>query len=303
MLSAPLLILLALVLLLVGGLAFYLHQKIAAQDHKLQSMMGVVTTLAEDLHGIRRFLGSSSAPASVPLATGGGGGGGGGGGKGQETCVPLGDATWPSLIPVSDGEDDEDEDEDDYEDEDLEDEEEDLEDEDLEDEEEDVEDEEEDVEDEEEDLEDEEEDLDEVVVGAPEIKSIQIGDSIHPDSEYGFRVSEVTVDPVVLTAEEEDEDEEEATQVIAPSETVAPPDQSILSSFDLHDPSLFRSVNIDSTSHAAAATTAEANNDVEQDLKKLSVTKLRSLVEEKGLVPDASRWKKPELLKILGSSE
>jgi hypothetical protein len=36
------------------------------------------------------------------------------------------------------------------------------------------------------------------------------------------------------------------------------------------------------------------------DYKKLSLQKLKSVVVEKGLVPDASKLKKPELLKLLG---
>jgi hypothetical protein len=37
------------------------------------------------------------------------------------------------------------------------------------------------------------------------------------------------------------------------------------------------------------------------DFKKLALNKLRSIVSEKGLSADASKLKKPDLLKLLGS--
>jgi hypothetical protein len=297
MLSPSLLIVLAIILFVVAGLALYLLQKIGAQDHKLQSMMGVVTTLAEEVHGLRRFL-----SASPPLAAGGGAGAGKE--ETQNTCVPLGGcAAWPSLIPVSDDGEDEDE-VDDYEDNEEDEDDDDMEDDDMEDEDDEDED---DEDDEDEDMEDDDDMEDQDV--AAQIKSIHIGDSIHTavdtDGTYGFRVAEVTVDPVDLTVEdipeEEGEGEGEAeTTTVTDSGNATANDSHILSSFDLNDPSLFRSVSVDIPSLSAVAS---EGNEVDMDLKKLSVTKLRSLVEEKGLVQDASRWKKPELLKILGSSE
>jgi hypothetical protein len=51
--STPTFLVLAIVLLLLSGIYLYISYKIAEQDHKLNSMLGLVSTLAEELQFIR----------------------------------------------------------------------------------------------------------------------------------------------------------------------------------------------------------------------------------------------------------
>lgn len=51
--STPTILLIAIVLLLISGIYLYISYKITEQDHKLNSMLGLITTLAEELQFIR----------------------------------------------------------------------------------------------------------------------------------------------------------------------------------------------------------------------------------------------------------
>lgn len=68
-LSTPFLISLGITFLLVGILGVFLSQKIMDQNHKISSMMGLVTTMAEELNFLRsRFQMNYAQPPSVAEA-------------------------------------------------------------------------------------------------------------------------------------------------------------------------------------------------------------------------------------------
>jgi hypothetical protein len=93
-LSTSFLISLGITLLLVGLIGMYFSQKIMDQDHKLSSMAGVVTSMAEELHFLRSKIQQGIPPTLVN---------------------PIVSSSEIKLIPVSD-DDDEDESDDDSED-------------------------------------------------------------------------------------------------------------------------------------------------------------------------------------------
>jgi len=94
-LSTSFLISLGITLLLVGLIGMYFSQKIMDQDHKLSSMAGVVTSMAEELHFLRSKIQQGIPPTLVN---------------------PIVSSSEIKLIPVSD-DDNEDESDDDDEDE------------------------------------------------------------------------------------------------------------------------------------------------------------------------------------------
>ena len=84
--SIPFLICLSISILLIGCSSIYFYQRISQQDHKIESMVSLISSMAEELKGghpqVRPFV---QAPVSV--------------------CMPVQTAPTSTLIPVSDGED------------------------------------------------------------------------------------------------------------------------------------------------------------------------------------------------------
>jgi hypothetical protein len=104
--TMPFLISLGITLLLVGFLGMFLTQKMMEQNHKISSMIGLVTTMAEELNFVR---------SRMQLMN-----------YGPNSEATLGSTNYPTvvsanlvggmadpLIPVSDGDEDDDDDEDD----------------------------------------------------------------------------------------------------------------------------------------------------------------------------------------------
>jgi len=101
--STSFLISLGITLLLVGFLGIFLTQKIMEQNHKISSMMGLVTTMAEELNYMRariQMIGGVPGTMRVPNPNLS---------HGSESHQEI--ELNPSLIPVSDNEDEEDSDE------------------------------------------------------------------------------------------------------------------------------------------------------------------------------------------------
>jgi len=105
-LTVPFLVSLGITLLLVGILGIFFVQRLQEQNHKMASMLGLVSTMAEELNFIR---GRLQMMSYVPQSVGGG--------------VEVGEHTTSfnqtmqaseinNLIPVSDGDDDTDSDSD-----------------------------------------------------------------------------------------------------------------------------------------------------------------------------------------------
>jgi hypothetical protein len=98
--STTFLIYLAIIVLLIGGIFVYINYRISQQDHKISSMLGLISTMAQELDFFRNKL-SIQNPYHLH-------------GSGS---VPIYESITQSKIDVSDDEEDDD-DEDDEDDED-----------------------------------------------------------------------------------------------------------------------------------------------------------------------------------------
>jgi hypothetical protein len=227
--STTFLIHLAITVLIIGTVSIYFMQKINVQNHKINSMLELVSTMAEELKRTQSML---TIGSSVPLSFGASN-------YPVSSNMPFSEVIQlggeeKDLINVSD---DEGEDDDDEEDEDDEDDEEDEDEEDDEDDDEDDDDEDEDDEDEE-----------------KNIKTINIGETI------------LDMDLNEVEPEEKPEAEAELEELTK-------------TNFNLEDLEP-KSIDI-------------------LDYKKLSLNKLKSIIVEKGIVTDASKLKKNDILKLL----
>jgi hypothetical protein len=233
---------LAIIIIAIGGLFAYFNYRLSENNHKMQAMMGLVSTMADEMQYFRSKIHSNTIVNDnntdtthvVPNFLGGA--------NKEEELIEVSD----SEIEESSEEEDSDEDSDSDSDEDS-DEEEDLEAE---------------VEDEEEDEEEEEEETDKKII------TIDLGTT----NEMTFESEEI-----------------EHTNT----------NDLNLSNLEDLDVSL-KSIAIDMD----ISNTGDSNisiNKEKDDYKKMSLNKLRELVCEKGLVVDASKLKKNELLKMLGA--
>ena len=91
-LTVPFLISLGITLLLVGVVGFFFAQRLQEQNHKITSMFGLVTTMAEEMNFIRGRMQMMSYQGPIP----------------QQPAQNFGDLEEENLIPVSDGESDDD---------------------------------------------------------------------------------------------------------------------------------------------------------------------------------------------------
>ena len=227
--TIPFLISLGITLLLVSLLSVFTLQRFNDQNHKISSMVELVSTMAEELNFIRNRL---QITGFQPMQ----------GGKEQQQ-----QQNFHKKINVSD---DEEEDDDDEEEEDEE-----EEDEDEEDEEED--------EDEDEDEEEDEEDKKE-----ENIKVVKL------DEDYNINYEKLN----------ESEVNERENNHLDEKEIVTVSNDELLQSIDLN-----------------SELTYSNNKEFEiQEYKKLSLSKLKSIVMEKGLIADPEKLNKKKLLSLLG---
>jgi hypothetical protein len=246
LLSSSFLFSIAIIIILIGGIFAYVSYRMSEQDHKITSMLGLVSTMAEEL----QFFRSRGSGQNSELD------------EQQQTQTQSHShshiilnpnnlvAGQPTLISVSDDEDDEDLEEDleeDDEDED-EDDEDDLED------------------DDEDDLEDDDDvnDLEDEC----DTNQIQNIKSIHLE------------EPIDLNLEED-----------VPQSLNY--DLNVDQSLDHSDELLVQDLQTISISDLE-----ETNK--KPDYKKMSLSKLKEVVVEKGVVADASKLKKNDILKLLG---
>jgi len=234
LLNPTFLMFLGILVLVVALLVVYFESKMRDQNHKIASMLSLVSTLAEDMNGVKMGLNHLAMTRF-----------------GGSITVPL-DTLHPSfttskendLIEVSD---DEEEESDEEEDEDAE-------------------------EDLEEDLDELEED-DEEELDNEEIKVLKL------DLNNNIDESNLEFDNVDDLDELENQLSSDINLESIPEE-FNHEDEHVFSSSDL------KTINI--------------NLEESVDYKKLPLNKLRSVVVEKGLIPDSSKLKKNELLKLLG---
>jgi hypothetical protein len=255
--------LLGILVLVVALLVLYFESKIREQNHKISSMLSLVSTLAEDMNGVK--IGFNH----LALRTG------------QNLSVPLRENLGNielisgNLIEVSDGEESESESEDEDEDE--------------------QEDEDEESstsqEDEDDDYEDEEVEEDIKVV-----KLLVSNEDLEDDASYEEANNlEFDVDEE-LDSELDADILPEITnnyvgEVLELNYDIEP--EQLLEGTSIPSSSDLKTISIN---------LGEENED-SIDYKKLQLAKLRSIVVEKGLTnnSDAAKLKKPDLLKLLGS--
>jgi len=258
----------AIIIIVIGGLFAYFNHRLTAQNHKISSMMGLVTTMAEEMQYFRSKLsGKTQENYKMPDAD-------------LIHIVPqfLGGIT-SNLIEVSDGEDDDESDDDESDDEESVDEE--------------SVDEESDEEESDEEESDEDDEVDEdleIEVLEEALEEALVGDK---DNIKSINISIDLGDDIDLNIEEDIVPE---TKTINLSEDI--------SSFEITSKSLENINDIDIgiklTNDYADMT--ESNKE-KTDYKKLSINKLRDIVIEKGLVVDASKLKKNDILKMLGAEQ
>ena len=250
----------AIIIILVGGLFAYFNHRFSEQNHKMQSMLGLVSTMAEEMQYFRSKLNNrpdeyNRMPDAdiiqfIPNFLGGRG-------KVEDT----------DLIEVSDSEsvDEEDEEDDDC-DSDLEC-----------------------------DSDDEDSDLE---CDSDDSECDSIDEDINSDDEEVEEINNeeenegerkiISIDLGInneFMIESEDINVNEANEDINEAKSVN------LEDIDMS----LKSISIDGFSDISFS-----NNKGKGEYKKLSLNKLREVVVEKGLVVDSSKLKKNELLKMLG---
>jgi hypothetical protein len=104
-LTVPFLISLGITLLLVGIVGFFFAQRLQEQNHKITSMFGLVTTMAEEMNFIRGRMQMMSYQGGAPQ------------GSQHQPAQNFGNLEEEKLIPVSDGDSEDDVDDSDSDDE------------------------------------------------------------------------------------------------------------------------------------------------------------------------------------------
>jgi hypothetical protein len=256
----------AICIILVGGLFAYFNYRFSEQNHKMQSMLGLVSTMAEEMQYFRSKLSSKQVDSSdtmdniqvIPNFLGGNGN--------------IQNMLDNELIEVSDSEVDDEEDEDSEVDdeEDEEDEEDDEEDDDIDSE----------VED------DEIEQLDDEI--NKKIINIDLGttnnDFVIESEDIDFSNND-TNDTNNNTVKNISIDLDLSADELTSTDELISTDELNLENME----STLKSISIDDN----------VSSKGKEDYKKMSLNKLRDIVCAKGLVVDASKLKKNELLKLL----
>ena len=281
-LSTSFLFSIAIIIILIGGVFAYVSYRMGEQDHKLNSMIGLVSTMAEESQFFRsklNMLQQKLSTKDLPVV------------DQVQYASQMMVGGQDELINVSDDEeddsdDDESDESDDLEEEDLEDEEEDLEDEDLED-------------DESDDLEDKDLEDDDL-----EDKDLEEGRGEH--IKRLNLTSAIDESPVKISYEEIDEDNNSFKETnnlvfddIADFEaTLEEADIQLLAEDTKDDDNFLKNVSITGLDNGILSLEEIVSN--KNDYKKMSLNKLREVVVSKGVTSDASKLKKNEILKLLG---
>jgi len=266
-LSIPFLLSLGISLILIGFVGVFFYQKITEQNHKISSMVDLISTMAEELNYIRSRVQSGSAINTLPT-----------GGTNASTQIPVFN-TQPAksvdLINVSDDDDESDDEEEDDDDSD----------------------EESGDDDDDEEFDDSDSDEEE----EENVRVINISDSLlHSVEECGDIEeipSEENNDDMNDSSDDEDDlDDDDKSSVVSEAEAKV---EVVKLNEVMEEPQEFEPVlDIDATLLKSIHMTFPTSENI--DYKKFSLNKLRQIVSEKNLSSDSSKLKKPELLKLLG---
>lgn len=259
----------AIIIILVGGLFAYFNHRFSVQNHKISSMMGLVTTMAEEMQYFRSRISGKSAQDVHSDSN-----------VDQIHVIPQflgGQADLNNLIEVSDGEDEESEEEDEEEESDNES------------------DEESESEDQESDNESES-DSDEESESGDQVKNISI--DLGNEIDLNFDNEFINVDESIDKSIDESIEECVETKTINLSEDISSFEISSKTLENIHD----IDISIKLTDDYADLSSSAVDKD-KTDYKKMSINKLREVAVEKGLVVDASKLKKNDILKLLGAEQ
>lgn len=279
--STSFLISLAICLLLVGALFMYFNQKISEQNHKITSMFDLVSTMAEEVNSSKQYvqlvMNKVGLPINIAPSM-----------NNNVNFIPFADNggsnindTGSKLIPISEDEDDEDDDDDDDDEDDDEDEDDDDEDDDDDDDDEDDDD--DDNDDDDKEHENKNDDTDSESYSGLNFELVANKNETVNNAVEEIDISDIknlkTIN-INFTSEEQENDMDNDEDNDQDNDIDNDPDNDIeVESEDLTD------LNV--------------KNIEVLDYKKLSLNKLRRIVTDKGIITDASKLKKNDLLKLL----
>lgn len=258
LISTSFLFSISIIIILIGGIFAYMNYRFSEQNHKLTSMLGLVSTLAEEIRTIKVLTTLDEER------------------KDEKNEIHIFDTNMMSagpdlnLIEVSDDEDDsESESEEDASEESESGSE---------------------SEDEDEGSEDEESDSDDLILDSSDINVLEemettITDDIDED---------ITNDIHEDITNDTNNDNIKSIHLAEPI------------NLEPSDSIIFEQVNANVNANDLKTITIsdiDMDLDAKPDFKKMSLNKLREVVVERNLVPDASKLKKAELLKLLGEKE
>ena len=267
---------LGILVLVVAVLVAYFESKLRDQNHKIASMLSLVSTLAEDMNGVKMGLnqlaefnrtigGKTPSNLEQPLET---------------KTVPFNPEN--TLIEVSDGdyeEDDEDDDEDD--DDDYQD----------------------DDEYQDEDFNDSSDDDDLAISADVDLGIVDSNNYADIDEDTASSNDDLKVFTLNLTQETETHNNSVTKLQLNETDTELEPfmrdDANLNNENETNIGQTFNDISNNAFDLKSIHANLEETNIDHSDYKKLSLPKLRSIVTEKGLAQDASKLKKNELIKLL----
>lgn len=259
--STSFLVSIAVCLILVGSLFAYFNYRFSEQNHKMQSMLGLVSTMAEEMQYFRSKLTNKSVEQNDTDNEANS--------NTNVQIIPNFLGGNNELIEVSDSEEGDDEDDDDDDDDD-----------DLNDDEDDEDDlnENDDEDDDEDDLNDELSELDDLEEDDNTNKKVINIDLGTNNNDFVIESEDINLD---------DNDNDKNVKNINIDFTIENDNDDLnLENMEMS----LKSISIDES----------VSSKGKEDYKKMSLNKLRDVVCAKGLVVDASKLKKNELLKLLG---
>ena len=249
----------AIIIILTCGIFAYINYKMSEQDHKLTSMVSLVTVLAQDLHLVKNKINVTHTYVDPNIL--------------QYQSQMIGGENNSRLISVSDGEDseDEDENEDDIDEDEDEDENDD------------------DIDEDEDDGNNNEDDTKE------HIKLLNLT-LANDDVEHNLQIEELNTEDLgtnvssdIKTIHIENENEGKIEDTEYQTETKGT-DNNLIN----EELSFLKNVSITDLGDIQDLL------ETKPEYKKMSLTKLREVAVSKGVVADASKLKKNEILKMLG---
>lgn len=261
--SPTFLMFLGVLVLVVALLVVYFESKMRDQNHKIASMLSLVSTLAEDMNGVKMGLNQLAVTRM-------------GGSFPQNFEQPLENPRVPykqesNLIEVSDDEDDDDNDDEDDDDDIVEDGDDD-----------------DDIDIDEDDIDEDDDDDESDNESTHEVKVLKI--DMNSQNQYEDSLSENN-----LELDDLDDELSEVQSLSSKSSKLSDKLEETVYEKTIQEP-----LSISADLKTISINLEEPHQD-SLDYKKLSLPKLRSIVSDKGLASDASKLKKNELLKLLGA--